>query len=250
MANPGSPQNMAAISQQQQNPGMSSKTMLGMLFVMVIMFAVASFRQQIGGALDFIFQYIAFGGEYPVLTLVIAGTIMITLGTVIRGFLQNPIKMARNQQIQSEFNKELRQARIENNLFKLKKLEEMQPQIMAMSMQQSTDQMKVMPITMLFVIPIYAWVWFFLSTGTVDEPGKYFCSGNEIFDTWGYVHVEMPWTAIDLNGVLFMNFPVWIFIYTMISLPIGQIENRLIRLYLLKKELKKLDLEVKRAEIE
>ena len=60
----------------------------------------------------------------------------------------------------------------------------------------------------------------------------------------------MPWTAIDLNGVLFMNFPVWIFIYTMISLPIGQIENRLIRLYLLKKELKKLDLEVKRAEIE
>ena len=152
---------------------MSSKTMLGMLFVMVIMFAVASFRQQIGGALDFIFQYIAFGGEYPVLTLVIACTIMITLGTVIRGFLQNPIKMARNQQIQSEFNKELRQARIENNLFKLKKLEEMQPQIMAMSMQQSTDQMKVMPITMLFVIPIYAWVWLHGKSG--NQKGLLHC---------------------------------------------------------------------------
>ncbi len=248
MANPGSPENMAAINQQQA-PMMSNKTLIGMLFVFVIMFAVAGFRQQIGEALDFIFRYIAFDGEYPVLTLVIAGTIMITMGTLIRGFLQNPIKMARNQQIQSEFNKELRQARIENNLFKLKKLEEKQPEIMAMTMAQSTDQMKVMPITMLFVIPIYAWVWYFLSTGD-GTGGAYFGPGNDIFDTWGYVHVEMPWTPIDLNGTLFLNFPVWIFIYTMISLPIGQVENRLIRLYLLKKELRRLDSEVKRAEIE
>ena len=249
MANPGSPESMAA--NKQQTPMMSNKTMIGMLFVFVIMFAVAQFRQQIGEALDFIFQFIAFDGEYPVITLVIAGTIMITVGTVIRGILQDPIKMARNQQIQSDFNKELRQARIENNLFKMKKLEEMQPQIMAMSMQQSTDQMKVMPITMLFVIPVYAWVWYFLNTGDVEagEFGKYFCPGNSIFDEWGYVRVQMPWLAIDLNATAFLNFPVWIFIYTMISLPLGQLENRLIRLYLLKKELKRLDLEAKKAEV-
>ena len=234
---------------KQQSPMMSNKTMIRMLFVFVIMFAVAQFRQQIGEALDFIFQFVAFDGRYPVITLVIAGTIMITVGTVIRGVLQDPIKMARNQQIQSEFNKELRQARIENNLFKLKKLEEMQPQIMAMSMQQSTDQMKVMPITMLFVIPVYAWVWYFLNTGDVDDPGKYFNMDNPIFAEWGYVRVQMPWLAIDLNATAFLNFPVWIFIYTMISLPIGQLENRLIRLYLLKKELKRLDLEAKKAEI-
>jgi uncharacterized membrane protein (DUF106 family) len=248
MANPGSPENMAALNQKQA-PMMSNKTMIGMLLVFVIMFAVAGFRQQIGEALDFVFRFIAFDGKYPVLTLFIAGTIMITLGTVIRGFLQNPITMARNQQIQSEFNKELRQARIENNLFKLKKLEELQPQIMAMSMKQSTDQMKVMPITMLFVIPIYAWVWYFLSTGDGGAGGAYFGPGNEIFDTWGSVHVQMPWTAIDLNATAFLNFPVWIFIYTMISLPIGQIENRLIRLHLLKKELEKLDREAQQAEI-
>ena len=105
-----------------------------------------------------------------------------------------------------------------------------------MTMQQSTDMMKVMPITMLFVIPIYAWVWYFLNVG-----GAY-------FDT--DVIVMMPWCAIDLNGFMFGSFPVWIFIYTMISLPIGQIENKLIRLYLLKKELKRLEIEVQRAEIE
>jgi len=238
------------MNNQQAQPMMSNKTLIGMLLVMVIMFAVAGFRQQIGGALDFIFQAIAFDGKYPVVTLVIAGVIMITLGTVVRGFLQNPIEMARTQQMQSDFQKEMRQARIENNLFKLKKLQEMQPQMTAMTMKNSETQMKVMPISMVFVIPIYAWVWYFLNTGTIDDPGKYFCAGNEIFDTWGYVHVQMPWCAIDLNGILFMNFPVWIFIYTMISLPIGQIENRLIRLYFLKKELRRLDLEAKRAEIE
>ena len=231
----------------QQQPMMSNKTLISMLIVFVIMFAVAGFRRQIGGALDFIFKYIAFDGQYPMLTITIAGLIMITIGSVIRGFLQDPLKLARNQQIQSEFNKEFRQARIENNLFKMKKLEEMQPQIMAMSMEQSTQQMKVMPITMLFVIPVYAWVWYFLSTG---DGGDYFGPGNPIYDTYGYVRVQMPWTAIDINGTLILNLPVWIFVYTMISLPIGQIENRLIRLYLLKKELKRLDLEAKRAEIE
>jgi len=112
------------MNNKSQQPMMSNKTMIGMLFVMIIMFAVAGFRQQIGGALDFIFQAIAFDGKYPVLTLVIAGTIMITMGTVIRSFMQNPIEMARTQQIQSDFQKEMRQARIENNLFKMKKLQE------------------------------------------------------------------------------------------------------------------------------
>ncbi len=215
---------------------MSGKSLIGMMFAMLIAFATVGFRQQIGGALDFVFQFIAFDGQYPMITLAIAGVIMITLGTVVRGFLQDPIKMARNQQIQSDFNKEFRQARIENNLFKMKKLQEMQPEVTAMSMQQSSDMMKVMPLTMLFVIPIYAWVWYFLNVG-----GAYFDAP---------VIAQMPWCAIDLNGFLFANFPVWIFVYTMISLPIGQIENKLIRLYLLKKELKKLDSEVKRAEIE
>ena len=45
-------------------------------------------------------------------------------------------------------------------------------------------------------------------------------------------------------------FPVWIVIYTMVSMPIGQIENRLIRFIFLRKHLRELDLEVKRAEIE
>ena len=82
MPNPGSPESMQQV--QQQAPPMSSKTMIGMMLVLVIMMVVMSFRAQIGAALDFVFQYIAFDGHYPVLTLIIAGVIMITISTIVR----------------------------------------------------------------------------------------------------------------------------------------------------------------------
>lgn len=238
MPNPGSPESMQQV--QQQAPPMSSKTMIGMMLTLVIMMVVMSFRDQIGYALDFVFTYISFGGDYPVLTLIIAGLIMITVSTIIRSLMSDPIEMAKNQQIQSDFNKEFRQARIENNLFKMKKLQEQQPQMMAMSMEASTKQMKVMPITMLFIIPVYAWVYYFLKTG----------DGAEYFPDVTSVIVNMPWGTLDLNTALMGFFPAWIIIYTMVSLPIGQIESRLIRFIFLRKHLNELDREVKRAEIE
>ncbi len=246
MPNPGSPQSMQQV--QQQAPPMSNKTMIGMMAMLVIMMVVMSFRQQIGGALDVVFQYIAFDGKYPVLTLVIAGLVMITVSTVVRSLMSDPIKLARNQQIQSDFNKEFRQARMENNLFKMKKLQEMQPQIMAMSMEASTQQMKVMPITMVVLMPVYAWVWFFINPESAGG-GNYFGEGSLSGMLTATAH--MPWSeAFDLNTYLMRFFPAWIIIYTMVSMPIGQIENRFLRLYFLKKNLRKLDLEAKRAEIE
>ena len=226
---------------QQQAPPMSSKTMIGMMMVLMIMMVVMMFRAQIGQALDVVFNVIAFDGKYPVLTLVIAGLIMITVSTIVRSLMTDPIKMARNQQIQSDFNKEFRQARIENNLFKMKKLQEMQPQIMAMSMEASTQQMK----TMLFLLPMYAWVWYFLLVGDFQGvTGQY-------FDAENIPLVNIPWSqGYDLNTYLLGFMPSWIVIYTMVSLPIGQIENRLIRYIFLKKNLRELDLAVKKAEIE
>jgi len=236
MPNPGSPESMQAA--QQQMPGMSGKTMMGMMLAMVIMLVVTSFRDPIGEALDVVFKYIAFK-DSPVLTLILAGIIMITISTVARSLLTDFVGMARNQQIQSDFNAEFRQARMENNLFKMKKLQEQQPRIMALSMEASTQQMKVMPITMLFVIPVYAWVYYFLKTG---DTAAYFPGQTVI--------VNMPWGSLDVNSLLMGFFPSWIILYTLVSLPIGQIENRLIRLVLLRKRLRQLDLEAKRAEIE
>ncbi len=221
---------------QQQAPPMSNKTMIGLMMSMIVMMAVMTFREPIGRALDVVFSPIAFDGQYPVLTLIIAGLVMITVSTVVRSLMSDPIEMAKNQQIQSDFNKEFRQARIENNLFKMKKLQEIQPQMMAMSMESSTQQMKVMPITMIVLMPVYAWVWYFLQVG-----GDYFSED---------VIVNIPWSSgFDLNDPL-LFIPSWIIIYTMVSLPIGQIENRLLRFYFLKKHLKELESEAQRAEVE
>ena len=235
MPNPGSPESMQNV--QQQMPGMSGKTMMGMMLAMVIMLVVTSFRDPIGEALDVVFKYIAFK-DSPVLTLILAGIIMITISTVARSLMTDFIGMARNQQIQSDFNAEFREARRENNLFKMKKLQEQQPQIMAMSMEASTQQMKVMPVTMLFVIPVYAWVYYFLKTG---DTAAYF-PGETVL-------VNMPWGSLDVNSLLMGFFPSWIILYTLVSLPIGQVENRLIRLVLLRKRLRELDNEVKKAEL-
>ena len=227
MPNPGSPESMQQV--QNQAPPMSSKTMIGMFLVLIIMMVVMQFRSQIGGALDYVFQYIAFDGQYPVLTLIIAGLVMITISTIVRSLMSDPIEMAKNQQIQSDFNKEFRQARMENNLFKMKKLQEMQP---------------VMPVTMIFLLPMYAWVWYFINPADGAIPGgDYFAAGEAL--------AHLPWSAsFDLNTMLVGFFPAWIIIYTMVSMPIGQIENRLLRYYFLRKHLRQLDLEVKRAEIE
>jgi uncharacterized membrane protein (DUF106 family) len=196
-----------------------------MMIALVVMMVVMMFRDPIGKALNVVFQYIDFGGQWPVFTLIISGIIMITLSTVIRGFITDPIEQAKVQQEQSGFNAELRQARIENNLFKLKKLQEQQPQMMGKSMKMSTDQMKIMPVTMVIILPVYAWVYYFISY-TVDPVDLY---------------INMPWGVLNLANSVMGFMPYWIVIYTMISLPIGQLENRFVRYYLLKKRLKELD---------
>lgn len=223
MSNPGSPEQMQKM--QQSMPAMPKGTLIGMMIALVIMMVVMMFRDPIGSALNVVFQYIDFGGEWPVFTLIIAGIIMITISTVIRGFISEPIEQAKVQQEQSAFNAELRQSRRENNLFKLKKLQEQQPQMMAKSMKSSTDQMKVMPITMVVILPVYAWIYYFV-THTVDPAD---------------LVINMPWGLLNLQDALMGFLPYWIIIYTMISLPIGQLENRFVRYYLLKKRLSELD---------
>ncbi|MCL2032987.1 MAG: EMC3/TMCO1 family protein [Methanomassiliicoccaceae archaeon] len=223
MPNPGSPQAMQQSRQNMPMP-MQKGTMIGMFAVLIIMLVVMSFRDAIGGGLNYVFHVIDFGGQSPVLTLVIAGLIMITVSTVIRSFLTDFVAQARNQKIQSDFNKEMRQAKLENNLYKLKKLQEEQPKMMAKSMETSTQMMKIMPVTMVVIIPIYAWVWYFISNTVPEE----------------LLTAFLPWGTVHLNETLWF-LPIWIVIYTMISLPIGQLENRAIRYYLLRKRLAELD---------
>jgi uncharacterized membrane protein (DUF106 family) len=178
-------------------------------------------RNALGKAVGYVLTpLIAFDNQWPILTLLITGLLMTSLTILVRHFFTNYVKQAENQKIVSAFNKELRDARKNNNTFKMKKLLEMQPQIMAKSLEQTKTQFKLLPATMLIVIPIFAWLSVFVN----DLPSTVFA---------------VPWNfSAELTAVFI--FPVWIFVYTTVTIPFGQILSRLLRFYSFRKRLDKL----------
>lgn len=217
---------MADQGQQQPMPAMPSMMpMLIMMFLILILYAFDGSDHKIGQVLNYGLQFLDMNGEMPIVTLFVVGAIMASLSAILRSFFMDMIEQAKSQQIMSAFNKELRQARLENNSFKIKKLTEMQPQMMAKNMENSNKMMKSMPYTMIIIIPLFLWVRYFVDV-TVRE------AGNLMFD--------VPWAHLDLMQTIWFM-PAWILVYTMVSVPFGQIVNRLIRTYKFKKYLQKLD---------
>ena len=193
-------------------------------------------EHRIGKLLNYVFQFIDFGGKYPVATLMLVGSIMIILSSGLRTLLTDTLEQQRSQAINSAFQKELRQARADNNMYKMKKLMDMQPQIMAKSMESSNKMMKSMPYTMIIVVPMFLWVRYFVDVTLAN-------AGTQI--------ISVPWSLapIGVNLTEYYVFPAWVLIYSLISIPIGQIIMRLVRTYQFKKRLEALESETGDSEV-
>ena len=105
-----------------------------------------------------------FGGEYPVWTIFIVGLVMVVASTLVRHFFVDWTAMARAQETMKQYQKELKAAREANNTYKMKRLTDAQPEILKMQAELSGGQMKPMIITMIVVIPLFAWVAGFVAT--------------------------------------------------------------------------------------
>lgn len=220
----------------QQPPMPDMKNMWSMLIVMIIIMglywvdasAVEGNNHLIGGILNAVFQVIDFGGQFPVVTLMLMGSIMILLSSGLRTLMTDMIEQRKAQEFNSAFQKELRQARMENNRYKLKKLTDMQPQIMAKTMESSNQMMKIMPYTMFIVVPIFLWVRYFVDV-TVRAADNLF--------------INIPWAmegatgGIDLMATIGF-IPAWVLVYSLVSIPLGQIIMRVVRYFQFKKRLK------------
>lgn len=209
-------------------PMPNMKSMWMMLLVMMGVMAVYMIDGNdhiIGGALNVVFQIFDFNGQYPVVTLMVVGAIMILLSSGLRTILTDTISQQKAQAYSSAFNKELRQARLENNTYKMKKLTEMQPQIMAKSMESSNQMMKSMPLTMVVVVPMFLWVRYFVNVTLVDSMRI----------------ISVPWAMGGVSLTDTYVLPAWILIYSLISIPFGQIVMRLVRTYQFKKRLKEIE---------
>ena len=225
MAEPG-----AGTGAGQQAPMPDMSNMWRMMIIMILIFGlyfIDGSEHVIGKTLNIVFQFIDFGGQYPVVTLMIMGSIMILLSSGIRTLMTDTLEQQKAQAFTSAFNKELRQARLENNMYKVKKLTEMQPIMMQKSMESSNQMMKSMPYTMLIVVPIFLWVRYFVD---VTLGG----AGTQV--------ISVPWAmhAITLTDVYWF-LPAWILVYSLVSIPLGQIIMRVVRAFQFKKHLAKLE---------
>jgi len=197
-------------------------TIFTFLIAMMVLFD-QRIRQSLGEAVGVLLKpTIGLDGQYPVVTLFLAGIIMIGVTTIVRHFFTDYVKQAETQKIVSAFNKEFRTARLENNKYKIKKLEELQQPIMKKSMDMSTSQMKLMPLTMLIVIPVFAWLDVFMRS----------------METAPIVHV--PWAeAVPLTASTVL--PHWVLLYSLISIPFGQVLMRSLRYFEFRKRLKEVN---------
>jgi uncharacterized membrane protein (DUF106 family) len=193
------------------NPKPRKSNMLNIMMfalVFVVLFN-EGLRTAVGNAVGFVMNpFLRLIGVYdfPVLTIMIAGTIMVALTTIIRHFTTDWLETARTQAMMRHFQKEFGAARKENNTYQLKKLQAIQPKIMQAQQEASLKQMKTMPVTMIVVIPLFTWLFTYVAS--LD-----------------YLAYTAPWNP-TIQLLETSVFPHWILLYMTLSVPLGALVQK------------------------
>src|SRR5512136_1020932 len=136
-----------------------------LLFVMILIFGDANIRNVVAFSLNSAFApLIGFSGANPLLTIVLAGVVVVFLSSFFTHLFTNWKAMGQAQEASKAFNKEITKARKEGNTNRLQKLMKMQPQIMRMTTQSSGGMMKSMFFLFIFIAPIFIWLTYFLGS--------------------------------------------------------------------------------------
>lgn len=218
-----------------RKPGGSSMLWMLLTFGLVI---VILFNPTLSAALGRYTGYVLeplLGHGPLLLTIFLASVLLVIATTAIRHFLVDWTKMARVQESMRSFQKEFMEARKSNNTYKLKKLTDAQPEVMAMQAEISTEQMKPMAFTMLLVIPIFAWLGTYVGEHSGDDPCGAFIEvpWNEKWYFGGAASAtrEACPTAYAKLFSWITPFPHWIALYSLFGIPFGQIAQRLLKLW-------------------
>lgn len=178
-----------------------------LLFVMILIFGNENIRSTVALSLNSVFApLIGFGGSNPLVTIVLAGIVVVFLSSFFTHLFTNWKAMGQAQEASKAFNKEITKARKEGNSNRLQKLMKMQPQIMKMTTQSSGGMMKSMFFLFIFIAPIFIWLTYFL--------------GNIVY----YSYFTVPWgngvSLFGRDGFLMSN---WFFLYMLFSFLAGQL---------------------------
>ncbi|EMR75133.1 putative membrane protein [Thermoplasmatales archaeon SCGC AB-540-F20] len=176
-----------------------------LMFVMIFIFGDPNIRSMIALSLNSVFYpIIGFGGNYPLLTIFLAGILVVFLSSFFTNLFTDWKAMGKAQEASRAFQKEINKARKEGNTNRVKKLMKMQPQIMKMTTESSSKMMKPMLFLFIFIAPIFIWIIHFL--GNLE-----------------YYFFTVPWTTgVSLfDKVILMS--NWFLVYLLISMVLGQL---------------------------
>jgi len=188
------------------NKAQGSNLLLMMILLMMMFFIMPTLGPILGYYFGLVLEpIIGFNGQFPTLTLLFAGLIVVLLSSSLTNFFTDWIKMGEAQEIQKAFQKELQKARKEGNTNRVSKLMKMQPEIMKRQTEATGGMMKPMVFLIIFIWPIFMWLRTFLA----DLPHYYFTT---------------PWA----DQVSFFSWPfgfgqAWLWLYLIFSLVIGQL---------------------------
>ena len=191
------------------------------LFMMLILFNQGT-RQLLGDAISVVLNPLLAGdGSNPVWSLFLGIVIVASLTQSIRHLMTDWMKMARIQNYQKAFNKELSEARKAQNQQRLQKLMELQPQVMSKQMDMQSMTMRPTVFTMILFIAFITWVYAFVDIAAVNV-------------------VAVPWEpAVKLNVGGF--FSSTLLIYILFSIPMYQIITNIWKYITFSKKLRALD---------
>ncbi|MDP6155590.1 MAG: EMC3/TMCO1 family protein [Candidatus Thermoplasmatota archaeon] len=193
-------------------------------FITVFIMFNMELRMQLAGWIGYVLTpLIGFDYNYPVITFLLAGMILVAISSTIRHFQTDWIEMAKNQKQIKTINKALKEAKMSGDTEKERKITVYQQQMMSMQQNMMFTNMKMMVYTMLIAIAIFTWIW-------AD-----FIEGLDV------ATLSVPWN-LDM-GMLkkvtlccYFPFPKWILVYMLISFPLGMgIQHALKRYTFLKK---------------
>ena len=189
-------------------------TPLLMLVVMSFFIFIPSVRTTLSVVAGTVIEpMIPFHNTLFVPTVLVLGSLIMFVNTIIRSFFMDPVTQAhfnhRNKQLRSMMN----EARMERNTSRLDKISKIQQRMMPEQMKNQMSMMRPMMFTMVFIFGIFGWMYTNVETFRVE-------------------HLSLPWRPQwNMEDRVLWIFPAWVFVYISLSAPFGRILDRHIRLY-------------------
>ncbi len=203
--------------------GGSTVLLMMVMFMILIIVMDPTIRTGLGSAVSGLFTPLfGFGGGYPIWTLCAASLVLVLFTTVVRHFFTDWVAMGRQRHVQKWVSAQYREIRLRGNLSKMRRLNELQAEMMRDSTAAMASQMKTTIVTIVLAMAIFLWLGVFMYSGTTTPV------------------ISVPWAGgVDFlkPGPFLHIMPTWILIYMLLSVPMGQVLGAALKLWSFRRKL-------------